>query len=67
MSRNFIEEMLDRSNPHIAKSKGNQELLRSQLTWKYQVMVEYRKIEPDVVKLITETTQGNPLMALSYF
>jgi len=29
VSRNFIEEMLDRSNPNIVKSKGNQELLRS--------------------------------------
>jgi hypothetical protein len=67
VSRNFIEEMLDRSNPNIVKSNGNQELLRSQLSWKHQVMVQYRKIEPEVIKYITQVTHGNPLMVMSYF
>jgi len=67
VSKNFIDQMLDQSNPQIIKSKGKQESLRQQLTWKHQVFIQYRRIDPDVLRHVTWACQGNPLMILSYF
>lgn len=41
--------------------------MRSQLTWKYQVFVQYRDIAEEVIHHITQTCEGNPLMVMSYF
>lgn len=61
------DQMLDQSNHELVKTYDNQELLRSQLCWKYQVQAQFRCIEPEVAAHVTAASQGNPLLALSYF
>jgi hypothetical protein len=64
---NYLEQMLDDSNPNIIKSKGHEELFRRQLSGKFQVFSQFRKIDKEVIEHVTKMSNGTPLVAFSYF